>query len=394
MKFVGIVHEIRHELTTNVYGGYATYLNKLREEIADPDREDPIADLVLAGDRLMEDHYLKNGSLLKKLLNKFFAQISIFPKENHKALVKALTKYKPNQPNILYHQFNCFEKPNNEIIRLSRYFNIFLVTTLVDLQDFEYPIFFSKETIDKRRKNYEINYGLSKHILAINSFLKQDAIQYLKWLGINEERVSIVPLGADHILSKNSRGTKKGDDKFVLFPAKAWNHKGHIQLIEAMGKGALPAIPIWITGSIGPIENELQAAIKKYGLEDHVSVLGYLNNDEFEDLFCRASAIIFPSSYEGFGLPYLEAALLKVPIVTFATKSLDSLLPKNSVTSVDIGDFISLIEALNKRILNPQEEMLNIAFQSALKYKWKNTASGTLEVYRKLISDLRKDENL
>src|SRR5205085_3826300 len=109
-------------------------------------------------------------------------------------------------------------------------------------------------------------------------------------------RVRAIHLGVDHSLFKPSDKVSQGE--FLLYPARPWPHKNHARLFEAFAqlRRGRPELRLVLTG-----EGDFGTP------PDGVEVRGRVSRDELVGLYRRATALVFPSLYEGFGMPIVEA---------------------------------------------------------------------------------------
>jgi len=102
---------------------------------------------------------------------------------------------------------------------------------------------------------------------------------------------------------------------FMLYPAISYPHKNHRVLLDAMSAMETSGVQLVFTGRPDAAQPEIDATIASRGLSDRVRVLGRVPGAEFEQLFGSASALVFPSRFEGFGLPLIEAMRRRVPVI-------------------------------------------------------------------------------
>jgi alpha-1,3-rhamnosyl/mannosyltransferase len=95
-------------------------------------------------------------------------------------------------------------------------------------------------------------------------------------------------------------------ERFLLFPAAHWAHKGHRDFIDVMAQ--LPELHLALAGGETEHTGDIRARIDQAGLGDRIHVLGRVDEPELRWLYRNAEAVVLPSEYEGFGLPVVEAA--------------------------------------------------------------------------------------
>lgn len=174
------------------------------------------------------------------------------------------------------------------------------VTTVLDLQHELFPQFFSPLERLYRRGAYRGSARQSRLVIAISRHVKETAVERL---GLSPERVRVIHLGVDR--ERLRPGTAEREP-FLLYPANNWAHKNHARLVQAfeLVRRVHPDLRLVLTGS---------------GHDPHahpmgVEVLGRVSDDTLTDLYQRAAALVFPSLYEGFGQPPLEAMASGCPV--------------------------------------------------------------------------------
>ncbi|MDQ8204255.1 glycosyltransferase family 1 protein [Pelagicoccus sp. SDUM812003] len=123
--------------------------------------------------------------------------------------------------------------------------------------------------------------------------------------------------------------------RFFLYPANYWPHKNHLRLLEAYAayRKACPETPhaLALTGNPGETESQIRVLAQKLGIESHVHFLGHSDLPAFIALYELSAAVIFPSLYEGFGIPILEACHFQKPLACSAIASLPEIAPPQAL---------------------------------------------------------------
>ncbi len=206
------------------------------------------------------------------------------------------------------------------------------VLIMPDIQHEYCPEFFSPRELDERRRLYTASAKRAAHICAISEFTRQTLIERL---GIPPERVTTTQLAADPIFHPQStargaprrvldkHGLKPGE--YLLFPGNTWPHKNHEAAVWALRvlREAYGLEPLLVcTGSPKGAHDELTAKIRDARLDHRVRFLGYIPVTDMPGLYEGAAALVFPSLFEGFGIPLLEAMWCDCPIVCSNATSL------------------------------------------------------------------------
>ena len=143
--------------------------------------------------------------------------------------------------------------------------------------------------------------------------------------GVEPSRVSAIPLAAGSDFAWRDAATRVADvrkryalpPRYVLYPANTWRHKNHARLIEALARyrdETGEALALVLTGVGKEGEAGLKAAVDRDGLADSVHLLGYVPRADLPALYAGAACLVFPSLFEGFGIPLVEAMLVGCPV--------------------------------------------------------------------------------
>jgi alpha-1,3-rhamnosyl/mannosyltransferase len=113
-------------------------------------------------------------------------------------------------------------------------------------------------------------------------------------------------------------------DPYILYPAITYPHKNHVVLVRAFARLAAthPRVRLVLTGGAGGAEEAVAAEIARLGIAERVDRLGRVPRAELDGLVSGATALAYPSRYEGFGLPVLEAMAAGCPVVVAAATAL------------------------------------------------------------------------
>lgn len=197
------------------------------------------------------------------------------------------------------------------------------VCTIYDLQYKTYPEFFTPGDVAHRANTFNDAARRATALAAISDYSRQSAITHG---ALDPSRIQTIHLRLARRISPEA-----GQDtsvlerlglapaRYLVYPANFWKHKNHEMLLTAFGiayrGGQLPGdIKLVCTGAPGERRDWLMAAARTMGLGERVVFPGYLPNLELASVISHSAGVVFPSLYEGFGLPVIEAMAADVPV--------------------------------------------------------------------------------
>jgi glycosyltransferase involved in cell wall biosynthesis len=261
--------------------------------------------------------------------------------------------------------------------------NIKTISTIYDLQHEYFPENFSENQIIFRRQNYKYTALNSDHIIAISNYTKKTIVEKYN---INLDKISVIYLDAIKSNKDISNISIELPKQFIFYPAAPWPHKNHKLLVEVLNnlKNKFPNLHLVFTGVTKnkKLKEEIDVLINKYNLSDKVLFLGFVSDAKLCSIYKKADMLVFPSSFEGFGIPIIEAFKYKVSVIA----------ARNSSISEIVCDAGLLFETNNKeeckkyieRILtdeNIKQELIEKGIKRAQDFSWRKTAEQTLAVF-------------
>jgi len=193
------------------------------------------------------------------------------------------------------------------------------VVTLHDVQHHDLPGLFSGAERAYRRWAYDGSARQATVVVTSSEFSRGRIVEKLR---IEPERVEVVHFGID--AERFAPGPREGDDqaldglgvrrRFAFYPANLWPHKNHERLLEALALLGDPELQLVLTGQdYGRLER-LRGRARELGVDPRVHHLGHVPASALSALYRRAELLVFPSLYEGFGAPPLEAMACGCPV--------------------------------------------------------------------------------
>ena len=177
-----------------------------------------------------------------------------------------------------------------------------------------------------------------------------------------------------------------GLDPFVLGIGTVQPRKNFRRLVQAFFHLPPPAfasgLKLVIAGGKGWLYDDIFAEVKRLGLEGCVLFPGFVDDDDLPALYSAADMLAFPSIYEGFGLPILEAMACGTPVVTSATSSLPEL-AEDAALLVEPTDVDAIAAALHRLLQEAdlRHRLVAAGFDQARKFTWEKAATQLLGIY-------------
>jgi glycosyltransferase involved in cell wall biosynthesis len=190
------------------------------------------------------------------------------------------------------------------------------VVTLADIQEAFYPQNFTADHLYSRDRHFVGSTKMADCVITHSEFTKQTLMQKHD---LPAEKIAVVPHCSAPIFASGDPASCKqslpGD--FILYPANLWNHKNHDRLLQAIAilqaEHGL-AINLVLTGFPTPTGYPVQDKAREYGIASLVHVLGHITASELNGAYRGARMLVYPSYFEGFGIPLIEAMAAGCPI--------------------------------------------------------------------------------
>src|SRR5262245_25695204 len=243
------------------------------------------------------------------------------------------------------------------------------VTTVLDLQHEEHPEFFGRAELRYRKVVYGWTIRRSRIVVTISEHARHTLIERH---GLAPERVRAIHLAVDHDVFTPGSGERGG---YLLYPARPWAHKNHARLYEAFARlrRGRPGLRLVLTGE------------GDYGrLPDGVESRGRVSRVELVELYRGAAAVVFPSLYEGFGMPVVEAMACGCPVACSNTTSLPEIAGDAArlFDPLDVDEIAAAVED----VLDDPGPWVARGLERARRYTWEACARAHDDVYRVLSS--------
>ncbi len=244
-------------------------------------------------------------------------------------------------------------------------------TTVLDVQHEFFPELFSRAELRYRRLVYGWTVRRSRIVITISEHARETLIERL---GLAPGRVRTIYLAVDSSRFTPGEGSR---EDFLLYPANRWPHKNHDLLFEAFARARLerPGLRLVLTGS----------GHRNQRLPRGVETRGRVSDAELIELYRSAAALVFPSLYEGFGQPPLEAMACGCPVAVSDVGPLpevcgDAAVYFDPTDSEDVAR--GIVEALDRG-----SELVGRGLERARRFTWEECARRHDAIYRELAED-------
>ena len=201
-----------------------------------------------------------------------------------------------------------------------------------DLQHLHLPEFFTPEQQAWRELTYRGFCAQATLIVAASQWVKRDLVaQY----GLVPDHIAVVNVPPPTAVYRDPTPIETSaiaarlglPDRFVYYPAQTWPHKNHQRLFAALAflREEGHVVPLVCSGHLNERSAEIADAASRLGIADQVHFVGYLEPIEIQVLYRTARALVFPSLYEGWGLPIMEAFSNGLPVACSDVTSIPEL---------------------------------------------------------------------
>lgn len=222
-------------------------------------------------------------------------------------------------------------------------------------------------------------------VICISESTKRDLLTYVP--GVDESKIKIVynGVGSDYFPMTQIQHTIDipfDDKEFVLFVGNRRDYKNFKAALVTCKELGLPLV---IAGGEVFTENET-AELNSYLPQSRYYITGKISNSELNELYNRAGVLLYPSQFEGFGIPVLEAQRAGCPVVCLSLSSIPEVMGISDYCLIDTS-FDSITDAV--RILfndsDSRNKEIERGFTNAARFSWDKTYQGTTEVYKTLL---------
>ncbi len=275
-----------------------------------------------------------------------------------------------------------------------------VVVSIHDLSFEHLPQTFKRRSRTQLRLTVRHSARRAARIISLSEHGRRDIIETY---GITAERVSAIPLAApahfapvhDNRELQRVRHNYGIDGDYILTVGSIQPRKNLARLVQAYaslrGNKSEDKLPkLVLVGKSGWLYDETLRALKETGVADTVVLTGYVPQEDLPALYSGALCFVYPSYFEGFGLPPLEAMKCGAPVIVGNKTSLPEVVG-DAALAVDPFDVEAIASAMQRVIESPAlREELSIKGQArAETFDWRETARKTLAIYQEVAQETR-----
>jgi glycosyltransferase involved in cell wall biosynthesis len=274
-----------------------------------------------------------------------------------------------------------------------RFLDLPSVISIPDLQSEFYPDFFKKDLLEWHRRRHPQSCRDATKVITFSEFSRDTIIERYD---IPPEKVHAIPVAVgDEFLSLQDESALEAvkakytlPPEYAFYPANTWPHKNHTMLLKALHLLRMKyskRLPCIFTGAERTGQEAFLRAAEEYDLTGEVRFLGYVERRDMPLLYRGARFLVFPSLFEGFGLPLLEAMASDCPVLCSSAASIPEVVA-DAALLFDPHDPEEIADAMH-RILTDEElrrTLVHAGRQRSLLFSWERTARETLRVLEEL----------
>jgi len=326
----------------------------------------------------LESSHKSNMKSLKSIIEK----IPIFKKIARKALVVLGKVFSPT--------YDLYWQPSfipNQSIKANK-----IITSVHDFSFILYKDFHPSERVKYFENNFFKNIKNSDLIITGSNYSKNEI---LKRIDFNKEKIKVIYHGVNHDIFKINKKNKLSfglPKKFILSVGSIEPRKNLIGLLKAyslLSQELKSEYKLVLVGFKGWANDEVMELINKD--KKNINYLGFISDEELVKVYNLASVFVFPSLYEGFGLPVLEAMACGTPVVSSNSTSM----PEVGGDAVEYFSPDNIQEMKNKlSLVLKDKDLQNIMIKKGLKrakiFSWKKSSNEHKQIFKNLAKEINE----
>ncbi len=273
------------------------------------------------------------------------------------------------------------------------------VLTIHDCRYLAFPELYKSNEVENYRRQMEISLSRVGLVATVSEFTRQEVLTYFSF---PEDRVRVIHNGFKPYLSNGGAYNEENINRFItenalpkdyLFYAGVLDPRKNLgRLIEAMAqcRKDVHDFPELVIAGISHEQwarSEQAVMAKKVGIFDNIYLCGIVEKNVLAGLTKRALALCYPSLYEGFGFPPLEAMSLGVPVLAGKSSSIPEV-TANAACLVDPSNVDDIAQGLRKIVFdsNYRKILIESGYQRIKKFSWEKVAAEYINLYREVVA--------
>ncbi|EKQ50523.1 MULTISPECIES: glycosyltransferase family 1 protein [unclassified Clostridium] len=289
----------------------------------------------------------------------------------------------------IYHFFNFIVPPSIDGK---------VITTVYDMTYELYPETMDKRNLKRLKTDMQYSVERSDKIITISESSKKDI---MKFLNIDESKIEVVYCGVDYDRFNKSYSEEEKlkirekynlPKDYILYMGTLEPRKNIESIIEAFeifkreDGLANEKVKLVIAGKKGWLFESIFNLVDKLNLKDEVIFTDYVDENDKPLIYNMASLFLFPSLYEGFGIPVLEAMASSVPVITSNVSSLPEVAGDAAIL-VAPKDIKSIAKYMNEILINEElkKDLVKKGHEQAKKFTWEASAQKVYNIYKEII---------
>ncbi len=295
---------------------------------------------------------------------------------------RLLQSYFRNKMFGVYHETGLFPLTTSTVTPI--------VLTIYDLSLITYPQCHPSDRVKNFERYFYKRLPSVAHVITISEFIREEIISILN---ISPDQVTAIPLAASSVFYKRTaEDVRRYLDlqgipaRYILTVGTREPRKNLIGLVRAYSKIDTD-IPLLCVGWSGWMNETLPIEIERLRLNGRVRLLGHVSDEELAQLYSGALVSVYPSLYEGFGLPILEAMACDCPVVCSNRSSMPEV-AGNAAHLVDPEDEKDIARGLSEMIYDSKLRRVYVdrGRNRVMHFSWDKTARQTVDVFRQVAS--------
>jgi len=284
-------------------------------------------------------------------------------------------------------RYDLYHEPNNIAMRWRGP----TITTVHDLSVVRHPEWHPDDRVAWYARDFEKSAARTAHFICPSAFTKRELMELA---GVGEDRITVIPLAPREAFRprppeavRELRARMSLPETFLLFVGTIEPRKNIDGLLDAYSRspGAFRRRhPLVLVGAAGWGVSGLWNRAARLGIQESILPLGYVTEADLAALYTAASALLWPSWYEGFGLPPLECMACGTPVITSNTSSLPEV-TGDAALAVDPANTAAMAEMI-QRIIEDRPLAADLAARGlarAAQFTWQRCAAAHVSLYER-----------